>query len=182
MFNGNIGMPIGNYTSQYFANIYMNELDNYIKQELRMKYYIRYMDDFILCLRSKEECIEIKLKIEKFLITNLKLELNKKSRYYPSKMGADFCGYRIWETHILIRNSCKKKMKKTIKEMNKKYRCKNLNLRKAIQRLSSFKGHVLHANTYLLCEKIINAAEFIYTENTAVLLEKNLQEYITENS
>ena len=60
------GIPIGNYTSQFFANIYMNELDQYVKHILKCKYYVRYMDDFIILLKTKQECIEMKKKIEKF--------------------------------------------------------------------------------------------------------------------
>lgn len=56
---GDIGIPIGNYTSQYFANIYLNELDHYIKETLQIKYYVRYMDDFILLLKTKEEAKEV---------------------------------------------------------------------------------------------------------------------------
>lgn len=63
------------------------------------------MDDFILLLNTKEECKKIKPIIEKFLKKNLELELNEKSRYYPNKMGVNFCGYRIWPTHRLLRTN-----------------------------------------------------------------------------
>ena len=73
------------------------------------------MDDFILLLKTKEECKKVKKQIEKFLADTLKLELNDKSRYYPYKMGVNFCGYRIFTTHRLLRLSSKKKIKKNIK-------------------------------------------------------------------
>ena len=60
-----IGIPIGNYTSQYFANIYLNELDQFVKRHLHIKYYVRYMDDFILLLPNKNECIKLKKQIKK---------------------------------------------------------------------------------------------------------------------
>lgn len=107
--NQQLGIPIGNYTSQFFANIYLNELDQYVKRELKIKYYTRYMDDFILILKTKSDCIATKKKIEEFLKQELSLELNNKSRYYPYKMGVDFCGYRIFTTHKLLRTSSKKK-------------------------------------------------------------------------
>ena len=106
------GIPIGNYTSQYYANIYLSKLDYYIKQELKVKYYVRYMDDFCLLLKTKQECFLIKKKIEKYLMTHLKLELNSKSRYYKNNLGINFCGYKIYETHRLLRNICKKKIKR----------------------------------------------------------------------
>ena len=101
------GIPIGNYTSQYFANIYLNVLDYYAKQELKVKYYVRYMDYFIILVNSKETAKELKKNIEEFLLKRLNLNLNTKSRYYPNKMGVNFCGYRIYETHRLLRKRAK---------------------------------------------------------------------------
>lgn len=99
----------GNYTSQYFANIYLNELDQYVKRILHIHEYVRYMDDFILLLPDKASCIEIKNTISNFLEEKLHLKLNSKSKYFPNKMGVNFCGYRIFHTHRLLRNSSKKK-------------------------------------------------------------------------
>ncbi len=76
---GKNGLPIGNYTSQIFANIYLNELDQYIKHKLKCKHYYRYMDDSIILVKTKEEAKEILEKIRKFLKTNLELELNSKT-------------------------------------------------------------------------------------------------------
>lgn len=73
--NDTIGIPIGNYTSQFFANIYLNELDQFVKRTLKIPNYTRYMDDFILLLHNKKECIEIKAKIESFLDSTLHLKL-----------------------------------------------------------------------------------------------------------
>lgn len=103
------GIPIGNYTSQYFANIYLSILDRYVKEVLKVKYYVRYMDDMVILLSTKEKCRIVMGKIKKFLINELKLELNSKSRYYPSEMGVDFCGYRIYDGYRLIRMVVKEK-------------------------------------------------------------------------
>lgn len=85
-----VGIPIGNYTSQYFANIYLNELDHYVKEELRVKYYIRYMDDFVVLLENKSQAKEIYHLIEKFLNEHLKLELNKKVDIIQVGLGVIF--------------------------------------------------------------------------------------------
>lgn len=170
----NVGIPIGNYTSQYFANIYLNELDQYIKRELKIKYYVRYMDDFILLLNTKEECKKIKIQIETFIHENLKLELNHKSRYYPNNFGLDFCGYRIWTTHRLIRTSSKKNMKRKVLSLNKKWKQNKIDLSKANRSLSSWFGHISHANSYTLKNQILKKADFLYTEFT------NPQTYINE--
>lgn len=133
-----IGIPIGNYTSQYFANIYLNELDQFIKRKLKVKYYVRYMDDFILLLKTKEDCIFLKSVISGFLKNKLHLKLNSKSRYYPYKMGVNFCGYRIFPTHSLLRLCSKKKIKQHVKYWNKQYKNNNLDITNAMQSLNSW--------------------------------------------
>ena len=89
------GLPIGNYTSQMFANIYLNEVDQYIKHHLKCKYYFRYMDDSIILLRTKEEAKYVLQKIEVFLKERLELKLNSKTQIFKSKQGVNFCGYKI---------------------------------------------------------------------------------------
>jgi len=151
-----IGIPIGNYTSQYFANIYLNELDHYVKDKLHIKYYIRYMDDFILLLNNKDEAKIILNKISLFLKYNLNLSLNKKSKYYPSRYGIDFCGYRIYETHIILRKRFKKKIKKSI-NVWKYLKNKNvLDYKKMRLSWNSYLGHASHANAYNFINKEVN--------------------------
>ena len=169
IFNGPInttssGIPIGNYTSQFFANIYLNELDQFIKRTLKIKYYTRYMDDFVLLLPSKKDCIEIKNKIEIFLKNTLKLELNDKSRYYPYKMGVNFCGYRIWPTHRLLRKSSKTKIKRKIRKWNKIWLRGDLDFGIVMPSLQSWLAHANHCNTYKLKCKVLNSAEFLYND------------------
>lgn len=176
--NSQVGIPIGNYTSQFFANIYLNELDQYVKSTLKIKFYTRYMDDFVLILKTKEECKKIKKNIELFLFENLKIELNAKSRYYPYKMGVNFCGYRIFTTHKLLRLSSKKKIKKNVKKWNKKYNNGELNLNLTMQSLNSWLGHSSHCNSYKLQQKIINSCNFIYNDSTYSHIENNLLEDI----
>ena len=122
------------------------------------------MDDFILLLNTKEECKKIKPIIEKFLKKNLELELNEKSRYYPNKMGVNFCGYRIWPTHRLLRTNSKIKIKKNVKKWNKLWRKNKLDFSYTIQSLNSWIGHASHSNSYLLTQKIISKCDFLYKD------------------
>ena len=156
-----IGIPIGNYTSQFFANIYL---------------YVRYMDDFILLFRTKKECIDHLQKISLFLYEHLHLFLNEKSRYYPSKMGVNFCGYRTFCTHRLLRTSCKKKIKAQIKIWNMLYDKNQLNLYLANQSLQSWIGHSSHSNSHLLQEKITSSCHFLYNTHTLEHIEEQLIE------
>lgn len=138
------GIPIGNYTSQYFANIYLNELDYYVKFDLRLEFYVRYMDDFIVLVKDKEEAKRIFDLVESFVNNRLNLRLNRKSRYYLSRLGCDFYGYILYNDYRLIR-------KRSIKGMRDKiYDFKNGKITFDDIDLSfvSWCGHARHANSY----------------------------------
>ncbi len=149
-----VGIPIGNYTSQYFANIYLNELDKYIKHDLKIKYYVRYMDDFILLVENKEKAKEVFTKIGDFLDKRLKLKLNPKSRYYPSKLGIDFCGFKIFEEYRLIRKRSVKKIKKNINKWNKLVLDGTLDRHKRLIQWNAFLNHSSHGNSFHLQNKL----------------------------
>lgn len=105
------GMPLGNLTSQFFANVYLNELDKFVKQELKAKYYIRYVDDFILLSPSKEQLLRWKRVISNFLGENLNLELHQdKSKIIPLSKGIDFIGFRNFYYCKLLRERNIRKM------------------------------------------------------------------------
>ncbi len=159
-----LGIPIGNYTSQYFANIYMNVFDHYIKEQCKVKYYVRYVDDFILVLDSKEQCILIKQKIEKFLNENLGLKLNSKTTYFKINCGVNFLGYKVFYNHILLRTSNKKKIYKKIKKLNKLYENKTFDFEKARQSLNSWIGHAKNANSYHLINDVMKRCKWISKE------------------
>lgn len=173
-YNGEVGIPIGNYTSQFFANIYMNELDQYVKRVLKVKYYARYMDDFVMLVKTKQEAIELKKNIAIFIEEKLHLKLNDKSRYYPDKMGLNFCGYRIFTTHRLLRTNSKKKIKRNVKKWNKLYKKGTLDLSKAMQSINSWLGHSSHCNSYKLQQKVLNSCEFLINPNSDLKIEQNL--------
>lgn len=85
-----VGLPLGNWSSQWFALLYLNKIDHYIKEQLRIKSYVRYMDDMILIHRDKKYLSECKNKIEKLCNNLLALELNEKTGIRMIKNGIDF--------------------------------------------------------------------------------------------
>ena len=91
------GIEIGNYTSQTFANIYLNELDQYATRKLKVPFYYRYMDDIVILFKTKKDAKEALDKIKKFLKEHLELELNDKTNIFRGKQGVNFCGYKINE-------------------------------------------------------------------------------------
>src|SRR3989344_4528408 len=99
-----VGMPLGNYTSQFFANVYLNELDYFVKHELKAKYYIRYVDDFVILHENNKNLEKCKNTIGKFIIAKLKIKLHPdKSKIIKLTNGANLLGYRVFYYHKLLR-------------------------------------------------------------------------------
>ena len=116
-----VGMPIGNLLSQLFANVYLNELDQYCKRELQIRFYIRYMDDVIILCNSKLQLRIWKDQIEQFLLQELELHLNKKTCIRPIGQGIEFVGYRIWAERVVIRKSTTLRIRRALRGMSAKY-------------------------------------------------------------
>lgn len=163
------GMPIGNLTSQMFANIYLNELDQYIKRELAVHYYIRYMDDMILLADDKKKLHEYKHLIDTFLQERLKLNLNNKTAIRPITLGIEFVGYKLWSTHVKLRKSTSLKMKRRLKQVKKQYANGKINLDDVQSTVNSYMGMLKHCNSYSLRTKIFD--EFILKREYDVNLE-----------
>jgi len=109
-----MGIPIGNLLSQLYALIYLNTLDHYIKRELKVKYYCRYVDDFILFGITQAQGIEYRHKIIEFIDSELNLELSK-STLAKAKKGVNFVGYRTWSSKRFIRKRCLYNFRKALK-------------------------------------------------------------------
>ena len=147
-----VGLPIGNQTSQWFALFYLNKVDRLIKEKLRIKYYVRYMDDMILVHNNKEYLKFCKQEIEKCVKEELDLSLNSKTQIGRLKNGIDFLGFR----HILcekgkiktfLRGQAKLRLRKNVKTLSK-LRNNNLVDKEYINvRLNAFKGHLCHLNS-----------------------------------
>lgn len=145
------GLPIGNLTSQLFANVYLNELDQYVKHILREKWYGRYMDDFFIISADKEHLKIIKEQINQFVIQTLKMTLHpKKSCIQKTKDGVCFVGYRVFWDHILIRGSTLLRFQKKYRKKMKLFKKGLLPLEKLILCQQSFCGHLKHADAYNL--------------------------------
>ena len=149
------GLEIGNYTSQTFANIYLNEIDQYATKVLKVKHYYRYMDDTVILVKTKQEAKIILKKIELFLKEKLDLELNDKTNIFKSKQGVNFCGYKINEYRIKVRSKGKKKFKKKVKDIEKEIKAGTLTSKEARMYLTGHLGYFGIANTYDLKRKNI---------------------------
>ena len=148
------GLEIGNYTSQMFANIYLNEYDWYVKRNLHIKYFSRYMDDSILLVKTKKEAIQALENIKRFLKENLNLELNSKTQIFKSSQGVNYCGYKINEYRLKIRDKGKKKLKKKIKYLRYEIKNGRMTSKDAKRYLAGHLGYLKIANTRNLELKI----------------------------
>lgn len=163
------GLPLGNLTSQLFANIYLNELDNYIKRELQVKKYVRYADDCILIVNNKKSVQNIFKKIESFLNNKLNLQLNKnKSNIFPIKNSINSVGFKHYGHFKLLRNDCKKKIKRNLR----KYLFGAISKKKFEQMLNSWLGHAIHANSYNFIINLLNRYDFLDLKNQKLIIKE----------
>jgi len=148
------GMPLGNLTSQFFANFYLNELDYFIKHKLKAKYYIRYVDDFVI-LHSSLKIVEIwRFKINRFLREELRLELHaEKSRIISLSRGIDFVGFRNFYYFKLLRKRNKRKILFRIEQ----YRNRKISKEKLIECFQGWQAYAKWADSYKLRKKILKS-------------------------
>lgn len=144
----NVGMPIGNLTSQLFANIYLNELDQLAKHKMGLHYYIRYMDDIVILHPDKQHLAVIKQEIEEFLFNELCLDLNKKTAIRPTSMGIDFVGFRIWASHRKLKKKTAIKIKTRLKYLFRAYNHGEVTKEELDRSIASYRGILKHCNSY----------------------------------
>jgi len=145
-------MPLGNLTSQFFANVYLNELDQYVKHVLKAKYYIRYVDDFVILHSSNEQLKEWKNLIANFLNRELKLELHpQKSKIIPLSKGVDFVGFRCFWHYKLLRKRNIRKILLKVKE----YKNEQISKEKMLESFQGWNAYALWADSYKLRRCIV---------------------------
>lgn len=135
------GVPIGNYSSQYFANFYLSDFDHWIKEVLGVKYYFRYCDDLVFLGTSKENLHELRRKIDEYFRDKLKIDVKGNWQVFPvDSRGIDFLGYRFFHRYTLVRKSI-------VRNFKKKYRAGNR------EAMAAYNGWFVWGNTYNLRRK-----------------------------
>jgi hypothetical protein len=155
-FIDGIGIPIGNYFSQYDGNYYLSEFDHWIKEVKRIKHYYRYMDDICIFAKTKQELHAILIEIDQYFRENLNLRLKGNYQIFPSFVrGIDFVGYRIFRNHTLLRKSTCEQFKK--KMLSIKHKCDNGEEMTYSEwcSINSYKGWLKHCDSYRLSQKYI---------------------------
>jgi RNA-directed DNA polymerase len=167
------GLPIGNYSSQFFANLYLNELDQFVKRKLNCRHYFRYVDDLVLLSETMSELVYFKKNISYFLKNYLNLNLNnKKTKFKLVEEGINFLGYYVKPGYVLVRKRVVSNFIYRLKKINRGEYCSSNRL--AI--ISSYLGHFRHADSFNLRKKIFekfNNLEGLLVSDKVFSLKRN---------
>ena len=155
-FISGVGIPIGNYFSQYDGNFFLSEFDHWIKEVKHIKHYYRYMDDLCIFASTKEELHQILADVDQYLRTNLNLRIKGNYQIFPSFVrGVDFVGYRIFKDYTLLRKSTCDQMKVKMTAIRKKVESgQEMNYSEWCS-INSYKGWLKHCDSYHLVQKYI---------------------------
>ncbi|WNZ49187.1 RNA-directed DNA polymerase [Leptolyngbya boryana CZ1] len=154
------GLPIGNLTSQFFANVYLNGFDHFVKEQLRAKQYLRYVDDFALFSDDRAFLEDARDAIADYL-TTLRLKLHPiKSQLFETRHGANFVGFRILPDRIRVCNSNLRRSRPRFRKLQQVYASGQISLADLVQRLQSWEAHLRHGDTYRLRQQIFSQLSF----------------------
>ena len=160
-------MPLGNLTSQFFANVFLNELDQFVKHKLKVKYYIRYVDDFVILHNNKQTLEMYKEKINTFLKT-IKLEFHPdKSKIISLNNGVTMLGYRVFYHYRLLRKSNLRKFQRKINENIKSVKDDILPYDSLLDAINGWFGYAIWANTYKLRKILIEEIDELFCHRIA---------------
>jgi len=160
---GDVGMPLGNLTSQFFANVYLNELDKFVKHYFRAKYYIRYVDDFLILHFSKEKLEQWKNEINSFLQKKLKIELHEtKSRVIPLNRQIPFIGFRVFYYYKLLKKFNRKNINRKLENFRILFSKNKISYDKIYISMIGAFAYMKHANTYKFRKNVSKKMENIF--------------------
>jgi len=155
------GLPLGNQTSQFLANVYLDPLDHFIKERMGFKRYVRYVDDLVLLGDDKRELAAARDSICDYIGENLKLSLHPKKRIImPVSEGIDFLGYRVYPTHRLIRRGSVLRFSRRLRLLVARYCEGDIDYETIRTRIASWQGHAKHADSNGLMAALLGQAAF----------------------
>lgn len=168
------GLPMGNQSSQWFALYYLDGLDRLIKEHLRIKHYVRYMDDGVLIHESKKYLQECLGQMKK-LIAKEQIEFNEKTQIFPISQGVDFLGWHFYLTDTgkvirRLRTSNKKRFKRRMKLYRRQYACGEKTFEEITQSVRSYNGHLKHGDTWKLRKHLYS--NLVFTRGNSEMEER----------
>jgi retron-type reverse transcriptase len=154
------GLPIGNLTSQFFANVYLNGFDHFVREELLLRWYLRYVDDFALFSDDRAFLADARLRIEEHL-AGLRLEIHPvKSQLFETRKGANFLGFRVLPDRIRVRAENLRRARRRIRRYQAAFRDGGLPLGKLTECMRSWIAHLEHGDTWRLRERMFASLSF----------------------
>ncbi|MBW4465473.1 MAG: RNA-directed DNA polymerase [Pegethrix bostrychoides GSE-TBD4-15B] len=154
------GLPIGNLTSQFFANIYLNGFDHFVIDQLQAKQYLRYVDDFALFSDHQSLLAEARIAIEDYLV-GLRLKIHPiKSQLFETRIGASFVGFRVFPDMIRVRAPNLLRARKRLKRLKRGYSSGRVSGDRLSQSLQSWAAHLKHGNTWRLRQRVFASLAF----------------------
>ena len=154
------GIPIGIQTSQFFANVYLDPLDHFVKDRLGMAGYVRYVDDFLVFSDDKKQLADVREQVRELLIPLRLLLHPKKNVISPVRNGIRFLGYRVFPTHRLLPKENVRRFRRRVRGMQQEYATGAMTFAEVYQRLMSWVGHAQQANTFRLRERLFDTISF----------------------
>jgi len=155
------GLPIGNQTSQFFANVYMDALDHFVKDQLGCKAYVRYVDDFLLCHNDRGRLAEWLHQIRLFLV-RLRLRLHPtKCQVFPAVQGTCFLGFRVFPSHRRLTKDSVRRVRQRLRRLQQGFGQCVLGTEDIRCRISAWLGHARHGQTWGLCERLFREHAFV---------------------
>ncbi|MEM9091269.1 MAG: RNA-directed DNA polymerase [Cyanobacteria bacterium P01_F01_bin.53] len=155
------GLPIGNLTSQFFANLYLSPFDHFVKRQLKLKRYLRYVDDFAAFSNDWQELADARRAMEDCLAT-LRLKMHPiKSQLFETRCGANFVGFRILPDRVRVRNDNVRRARRRLKALQRQYAAGDIELEPLVQRLQSWEAHLKHGDTYRLRQRVFEHHTFM---------------------
>ncbi|NIR48001.1 RNA-dependent DNA polymerase [candidate division KSB1 bacterium] len=157
------GLPIGNLTSQFFANVYLNRFDHFVKEQLKCKFYLRYMDDFATLGNDKEHLWEVKSEMERFLVRfRIRIHENK-CQIYRTEKGLSFLGFRVFPEFRLLKRENVVRTRRRIRRLQEKYAARKLSFEEVTRSVHGWLGHAKFGDTYGLRKKLFEEHPFVRT-------------------
>ena len=155
------GLPIGNQTSQFLANVMLDPLDHFIKEQLRIPGYVRYADDLLPFSNDKNELHDARDAIREFL-AGFRLKLHpRKSEIFPVTAGIRFLGYRVFPTHRLLDKANVLRFRRRLRRLQRAYAAGRVTAPQIRARLISWTGHASHAKTFRLIRRLLAEHKFL---------------------
>jgi hypothetical protein len=174
-------MPLGNLTSQFFANVYLNELDQFVKHELKAKYYIRYVDDFVILYDDKKMLEYYKNKINEFLKNILKIELHPhKCKITLAERGINFLGFRVFPHHRLLRRNNIRGAKRKLQHYKRCYQHRQITYDVVYESFQGWMAYARWANTYKLRRQLSKQIEECFPGEVSTIELSRLEKHAND--